>query len=75
MRAYVLIHARPGEASAVAREIRSAPGVTRATPVFGSVDVIAEVEGKDLAGLGKVVFEAIRVQPGVIDTQTCLAVE
>jgi DNA-binding Lrp family transcriptional regulator len=75
MRAYVLIQVQPGEASALARDIRAAPGVTRATPVCGTVDVIAEVEGKDLASLGKVVFEAIRVQPGVINTQTCLAVE
>jgi DNA-binding Lrp family transcriptional regulator len=75
MRAYVLIHAQPGEATAIAREIRRSPGVVRADYVFGGFDVIAEVEAKDLASLGRVVFEGIRVQPGVIDTQTCLAVE
>jgi DNA-binding Lrp family transcriptional regulator len=75
MRAYVLIHAQPGEATVITREIKRAPGVVRADYVFGSFDVIAEVEAKDLASLGRLVFEGIRVQPGVIDTQTCLAVE
>lgn len=75
MRAYVLIHARPGEAAVIAREIRRAPGIVRSDPVFGSFDVIAEVEARDLASLGRLVFEGIQVQPGVIDTQTCLAVE
>jgi DNA-binding Lrp family transcriptional regulator len=75
MRAYVLIHAQPGEATVIAREVRRAPGVIRVDNVFGSFDVIAEVEAKDLASLGRLVFEGIRVQPGVIDTQTCLAVE
>jgi DNA-binding Lrp family transcriptional regulator len=75
MRAYVLIHTTPGESATLAHAIKRSPGVLRADPVFGSVDVIAEVEAKDLASLGRLVFEEIRVQPGVIDTQTCLAVE
>jgi DNA-binding Lrp family transcriptional regulator len=75
MRAYVLIHAQPGEATVIAREIKRSSGVLRADNVFGSFDVIAEVEAKDLASLGRLVFEEIRVQPGVIDTQTCLAIE
>jgi DNA-binding Lrp family transcriptional regulator len=75
MRAYVLIHAQPGEATVIAREIKRSPGVVRADYVFGSFDVIAEVEARDLASLGRLVFEGIRVQPGVVDTQTCLAVE
>ncbi len=75
MRAYVLIHVRPGEATVLAQEIRRAPGVVRADIVFGSYDVIAEVEAKDLSSIGRLVFEGIRVQPGVIETQTCLAVE
>ncbi len=75
MRAYVLIHVQTGEGTVIAREIRQAPGVLRADYVFGSFDVIAEVEAQDLASLGRLVFEGIRMQPGVIDTQTCLAVE
>lgn len=59
----------------IARELRQAPGVVRADYIFGSYDVIAEVEARDLASVGHLVFESIRVMPGVIDTQTCLAVE
>lgn len=75
MRAYVLVNARAGEALHLTRELRKTPGIVRADYVFGSYDVIAEVEATDLASIGKLVFEEIRVQPGVIDTQTCLAVE
>jgi DNA-binding Lrp family transcriptional regulator len=75
MRAYVLVHVRGGEAAGIARELRGAPGVVRSDYVFGTYDVIVEVEGKDVATIGRLVFENIRVLPGVIDTQTCLAIE
>lgn len=75
MRAYVLVNARPGEAVQLVRDLRNSPGIVRADSVFGSYDIIVEVEAKDLGSIGRLVFESIRVQPGVIDTQTCLAVE
>ena len=49
MRAYVLVNVRGGEAAGVARELRGSPGVVRADFVFGTYDVIVEVEGKDVA--------------------------
>ncbi len=75
MRAYVLVNTRAGEAIHIARDLRKTPGIVRADSVFGTYDVIAEVEAKDLVSLGRLVFEGIRVQPGVVDTQTCLAIE
>ena len=75
MRAYVLIHARAGEAVTIARELRQAQGVVRADYVFGNYDVIAEVEAQDLPALGHLVYESVRVMPGVLDTHTCLAVD
>jgi DNA-binding Lrp family transcriptional regulator len=75
MRAYVLVNVRGGEAGGIARELRGAPGVVRSDYVFGTYDVIVEVEGKDVSTIGRLVFESIRVLPGVIDTQTCLAIE
>jgi DNA-binding Lrp family transcriptional regulator len=75
MRAYVLVNVRGGEAAGIARELRNGPGVVRADYVFGTYDLIVEVEGKDVATIGRLVFEGIRVLPGVIDTQTCLAIE
>ncbi len=75
MRAYVLVNVRGGEAAGIARELRGAPGIVRADYVFGTYDVIVEVEAKDVASIGRLVFECVRVLPGVIDTQTCLAIE
>lgn len=75
MRAYVLVNTRAGEGLHIARDLRRTPGIVRADYVFGSYDVIVEVEANDLASIGRLVFEGIRTQPGVIETQTCLAVE
>jgi len=75
MRAYVLAHVRTGEEREVLKYLRRAPGVIRADFTFGPFDVIAEIEAPDLAGVGKIVSETIRVTPGVTDTLTCLAVE
>lgn len=75
MRGYVLVTARAGEAPHIARELRNAPSIIRADFVFGSYDVIVEVEASNLADLGRLVFENIQVLPGVEATETCLAVE
>jgi DNA-binding Lrp family transcriptional regulator len=75
MRAYVLVNVRGGEAAGIAREVRGMPGIVRSDYVFGTYDVIVEVEARDVASIGQLVFECIRVLPGVIDTQTCLAIE
>jgi DNA-binding Lrp family transcriptional regulator len=75
MRAYVLVSVQSGGAIELARDLRGQPGIVRADYVFGTYDVIVEVEARDLASIGKLVFESIRVQPGVIDTETCLAIE
>ena len=75
MRAYVLVNVRGGEGGGIARELQGTPGVLRANYVFGTYDVIVEVEAKDVASIGRLVFEGIRCLPGVIDTQTCLAIE
>ena len=75
MRAYVLVHVRPGEEKQLTAALKRPAGVLRADVTFGPYDVIAEVEAPDLAGLGKLVYGTIRPQLGVIDTLTCLAVE
>ena len=75
MRAYVLVHVRPGEDRHLAQALRGQPGVLRADVAFGPYDVIVEVEGTDLTAVGKLVYSTIRPQVGVIDTLTLLAVE
>ena len=75
MRAYILVHCRPGEDRHLVAALKGQPGVLRADVTFGPYDVIAEVEAADLSGVGKIVYSTIRPQPGVNDTLTCLAVE
>ncbi len=75
MRGYILVHVRAGEDRDLLRALKGQPGVLRADVTFGPYDVIVEVEAPDLPGLGKLVYNTIRVQPGVLDTLTCLAVE
>jgi hypothetical protein len=75
MRAYVLVHCRPGEDKQLVQALKGQIGVLRADVTFGPYDAIVEVEAPDLSGVGKIVYGTIRPQPGVIDTLTCLAVE
>lgn len=75
MRGYVLVNTRPGEEHDIVSQIRGTAGIVRADVTFGSYDVIVEVQATDLATLGKLVYGVIRATPGVLDTQTCLAVE
>jgi DNA-binding Lrp family transcriptional regulator len=75
MRAYVLVHCRPGEDKHLADALKGQPGVLRSDVTFGPYDNIVEVEAPDLPRLSKIVYSTIRPQPGVIDTITCLAAE
>lgn len=75
MRGYVLVNTRPGEERDVVGQIRGVTGIVRADVTFGTYDVIVEVQATDLTALGKLVYGVIRATPGVLDTQTCLAVE
>ncbi len=69
MRAYVLIKTGEGKAKQALREIRNLKGVTEADGVYGSVDVIAKLEGDNLAEL---VVNEIRKIDGVRDTNTLI---
>lgn len=75
MRAYILVHCRPGEDRYLAQAVKGQPGILRADTTFGPFDAIIEVEAPDLSRLSKIVYDTIRPQPGVIDTVTCLAAE
>lgn len=75
MRAYVMVHVRPGEEKGLTQVLKRQAGVLRADVTFGPYDAIVEIEAPDLTGVGKIVYGTIRPQVGVIDTLTCLAVE
>jgi DNA-binding Lrp family transcriptional regulator len=74
VRGYVLISTTPGEAIAVAAQMKAQAGVIRADAITGDYDCIAQVEADDLAGIGDLIVERIQRIHGVFKTVTCLAV-
>ncbi len=75
MKAYILIHVRPGSVPEVVRNLRRLKGVVEANMTFGPYDVVAVVEANDFNALGPLVAAEIQPIPGVMDTLTCLVVE
>jgi DNA-binding Lrp family transcriptional regulator len=75
MKAYIMIHVRPGSVIEVVRILRRLKGVLEASMTFGPYDVVAVVNANDVNHLGSIVAGEIQPIPGVIDTLTCLVVE
>ena len=81
MKAYVMINTNVGEELSVVKALRNAKCqsnndcIRGADFTFGPYDVVATIEGADLAQLGKIVALIIRGTPGVRETVTCVAIE
>jgi DNA-binding Lrp family transcriptional regulator len=75
MKAYVLMHVRPGSVIEVVRNLRRVSGVLEANMTFGPYDAVAVVESRDVNHLGMLVASEIQPIPGILDTMTCLVVE
>lgn len=81
MKAYVMINTNVGEELNVVKALRNAKCprdtecIRSAEFTFGPYDVVATIEGADLAQLGKIVALIIRGTPGVRETVTCVAIE
>ncbi len=75
MKAYILVHVRPGSVPEVVRNLRRLEGIVEAHMTFGPYDVVAVVDAGDVNRLGKLVASNIQPIPGVMDTLTCLVVE
>jgi DNA-binding Lrp family transcriptional regulator len=75
MKAYIMIHVRPGSVPEVLRNLRRLEGIQEANMTFGPYDVVAVLEAADVNHLGKMVASNVQPIPGVIDTLTCLVVE
>jgi DNA-binding Lrp family transcriptional regulator len=56
----------------VVQALRELPGVVRADALFGTPDVIAIVEGEDIASMDAVIDQIVLV-PGVIATDSKVA--
>lgn len=73
-RAYVLITAAAGQAAAVVETLRALPGVTHADVVTGPYDIVALVEGPDVAAIGRLVLNELHGVPSLANTLTLIAV-
>jgi DNA-binding Lrp family transcriptional regulator len=70
--AYVFVDTENPGPKRVVREIRKLDGVVRADALLGTPDVIAIVEGSDLAEMDSAI-DRIAELPGVIDTESKVA--
>ena len=70
--AYVFVDTENPGPKRVVREIRGLSGVVRADALLGTPDVIAIVEGEDLAAMDAVI-DRIAELPGVLDTESKVA--
>jgi DNA-binding Lrp family transcriptional regulator len=75
MKAYVLIHVRPGSVPEVVSTLRKIKGVVEANMTFGPYDVVAIVSVANFNALGPMIASEIQPIPGVLDTLTCLVVD
>jgi DNA-binding Lrp family transcriptional regulator len=70
--AYVFVDTENPGPKRVVREIQKLDGVVRADALLGTPDVIAIVEGEDLAEMDSVI-DRIAELPGVLDTDSKVA--
>lgn len=75
MKAYVVINTEVGRAHDIAKATAALPGVKMADACWGSGDVYAVVEFSNLKDLNGVIMDRIHHIPGVIKTETHVAVE
>lgn len=70
--AYVFVDTENPGPRRIVGEIRKLPGVIKADALFGTPDIIAIVEGDDLAAMDGVIDRIVEI-PGVLDTDTKVA--
>lgn len=70
--AYVFVDTENPGPKRVVREIRKLEGVVRADALLGTPDIVAIVEGEDIAAMDAVI-DSIAELPGVLDTESKVA--
>ena len=73
-KAYLLIETAVGKTRDVAGMLREIDGINIVDVVTGPYDIIAVIDGADMAVVGNVVTERIHTVSGVVRTVTCVAV-
>jgi len=71
--AYTLIEVIPGSSGDVLPKLKSLAGVKCVDCVTGPYDIIATIEGEDMADIGDLITAKIDRISGVCRTVTCLA--
>jgi DNA-binding Lrp family transcriptional regulator len=72
--AYILIEVAPRKARTACARIAKLAGVRSAHLITGPYDIIALVEAKDPAAIGKLVMSKLQAVDGVGRTITCVVV-
>ncbi len=70
MEAYVYLRVKPGSLGTVLTGLAARQGIRKATAVVGDWDVLAQVEGADLATIASTVMSEVYLIEGVIRTLT-----
>lgn len=73
--AFVMVNVKVGTDSEVAAYLRSAPNVRAVFDVYGTYDLIVELEAPTLEALYEVLSSSIRKLDNVVSTHTLLAVK
>ena len=73
-KAYLLIETAVGKTREVAGTLTGLPGIATVDVVTGPYDIIALINGDDIAVVGDLVTGRIHTVPGVVRTVTCVAV-
>jgi len=69
VQAYVFIDTRNPGPKLIVKEIRKIPGVVRADALFGVPDIIALVEGEDIAAMDAAIDAIVEID-GVLDSDS-----
>jgi hypothetical protein len=75
VKGFILLRLVPGLESDTLSHIRTVPGVSDLTLVFGGWDAIVQAEAKTLSSLTRLVVGQIRGIQGVQATETLVAAE
>jgi DNA-binding Lrp family transcriptional regulator len=74
VKAFVMINVKVGTDVDVARQLRSVPNVIAVYDVYGTYDLIAELEAPTLAELYATLSSGVRSLENIVSTHTLMSV-
>ena len=73
-KAYLLVETAVGKTRDVATTLQNLEGIETVDVVTGPYDIIAMITASDMSVVGNLVTGHIHTVPGVVRTETCVAV-